>query len=145
MAHAKTLWHGRYICTHMVPKMNAWENKTPAFAVRLINGSYSSYDKSAGTHSRGGAADAEGDGRYAATLRTASNVARSVLLVAWPRFWTGNWHVHVLDPSCSDLSSSARAQILLFGRGFDGLVGNHKDPGSRTYAAAIMKAYWAAH
>ncbi|HEY5787161.1 MAG TPA: hypothetical protein VIT65_20535 [Microlunatus sp.] len=145
MAHAKTLWHGRYICSHMVPKMNSWETKTTGYSVRLIQGSYSSYDLSAGTHARGGAADSEGDGRSALTLKVASNLARSCILVAWPRFWSGNWHIHLLDPSCSDLSSAARAQVLLFGRGFDGLVGNHPDPGSRYYAKAIMAAYWKAH
>jgi hypothetical protein len=153
MAHAKVLWRGRYICAHSLPKFKLWDARTPTYNITLIQGSYSSYDLSAGTHARGGAADAEGDNRGgAAAVRTASNMARSALLVAWPRFWnrsgkpgTGNWHIHLLDPSCSDLSSAARAQVLLFGRGYDGLVGNHVDPGSRTYAAKIMAAYWAAH
>lgn len=152
MAHTKVLWRGRYICAHSLPKFKLWDTRTPTFYIKLIQGSYSSYDLSAGTHARGGAADAEGDGRSAASIRTASNVARSALLVAWPRFWgrnsrsgTGNWHIHLLDPSCTDLSSAARSQVILFGRGYDGLVGNHLDTGSRTYAKAIMAAYWKAH
>lgn len=146
MAHATTLWHGRRVCSHMVPKLNLWESRTPSFYVRNINGSYTTgVSLSANTHGRGGAMDAEGDGKTAATLRTASNLARSCILLAWPRFWAGNWHIHVLDPSCSDLSSAARTQFVLFGRGYDGLVGNHPDPGSRTYAAAIMKEYWRVH
>lgn len=145
MAHATTLWHGRKICTHSVPKFNLWEARTGSYRVRLIQGSYSSYDLSAGTHARGGAADCEADRYGAGTVRTSSNIARSCILLTWPRFWSGNWHIHVIDPSCSDLSSAARAQVLLFGRGFDGLVGNHRDPGSRTYAKAIMAAYWKAH
>src|SRR5580765_5818664 len=145
MAHALTLWHGRKVCSHMIPKLNLWEARTGSYPVRLIQGSYSALDASAGTHKRGGAADAEGDGFSAANLRTASNLGRSCILLCWPRFWSGNWHIHFLDPSCTDLSASARSQFILFGRGYDGLVGNHTDPGSRYYAKAIMAAYWKAH
>lgn len=146
MAHATTLWHGRRVCSHMVPKLNKWESITPSFYVRNINGSYTTgVSLSANTHGRGGALDAEADGKSSAVVRTASNLARSCILLAWPRFWSGNWHIHVLDPSCGDLSSAARSQFILFGKGYDGLVGNKPDPGSRTYAAAIMREYWRVH
>jgi hypothetical protein len=141
--HDQVFFRGRKICKHSEPKFQKWAVVTgKAYTVRLIQGSYNKLnDKSAGTHDKGGAADAEGDGFSASVVSTASNQARSCILLAYPRLWKGNWHIHLLDPSCSDLSSAACAQFALFGKGYDALVGNNKDPGSRVYANQIMAAF----
>ena len=143
MAHPTSLWRGRRVCTHTVPKLDQWAASTgTAYTVKLIQGSYNVVNpKSGGTHDKGGAADAEGDGFSASVLNTASNKARACILLSYARLWKGNWHIHLLDPDCRDLSAQACAQFVLFGRGFDALVGNNPDPGSRVHAARIMHAY----
>lgn len=143
MAHEQVLWRGRKICKHSVPKFEQFAVKTGApYTVKLINGSYSTLEASAGTHSGGGAADSEGDGYSSSVVNTASNVARSCILLSYPRLWKGNWHIHILDPNCAELSSQACAQFALFGKGYDGLVGNNPDPGSRKYADQIMAQFY---
>lgn len=93
-----------------------------------INGSWSNLSASGNTHAGGGACDFEGDGYTASEVYDIARRARDKGLLAYPRLWRGNWHVHTEDPRCHTLSAAAQAQFALFARGLDALVGNGPDP-----------------
>lgn len=134
---------GKTMCLHSRPKYDRWIKESGnEFRVTNINGSYTtSAAASANTHAGGGAADIEGDGYSADRVRHEANRARGYVLVAYPRLWKGNWHIHVLDPACPSLSPEAAAQIVLFGKGFDALVGNNPDTSERSNVEAIMATF----
>ena len=136
------LRNGVYVCLHSKPKYDKVIASTgSAFYVKPINGVLSKLDASAGTHSRYGACDFEADGYTKDVVNTAAKRFRDAGLLAWPRFWDGNWHIHVADPSCPHMSATLAAQFVLFGKGYDGLIGNHPDPLGKYKQAEIMSAF----
>lgn len=126
---ARSLWRGKPCCAGSVKPYDGVAATTgQAVYVKPINGSWSSLSASGNTHAGGGANDFEGDGYTASEVYMMARKARDQGLLAYPRLWKGNWHVHTEDPRCHTLSAAAQAQFALFARGLDALVGNGPDP-----------------
>ena len=90
---------------------------------QLFQGSWStSVAASAGTHAGAGVADlaptAGGWDWAVAMLRAAG-------LDAWFRNWTGNQHIHLVNPHVSGLSAEALSQVVSFNRGGSGLAAGY--------------------
>lgn len=145
MACSKTYWHGALVCAHMVPKLNHLQTLCGSVYLRPIQGSYNtSVGASAGTHAGGGAMDIS-TGNMTTTRRTwIMNNTRYSFLIGWQRnAISGLWsnHCHLIDPSCPSLSSAARNQVSLYRQGYNGLVGNARDPGYRGNLATMVNLY----
>jgi hypothetical protein len=96
-------------------------NKALGSAWRLFQGSWStSVAASKGTHAGSGVADIAPTsmGWLAAqgALRSTGG------LDAWFRNWTGNQHIHLVNPHVAGLSPQAQAQVASFNRGGSGLA-----------------------
>jgi hypothetical protein len=136
------LRNGVRVCLHSKPKYDRVIAATgSAFYAKPINGVLSHLSTSADTHSRYGACDFEGDGYTKDVLYTAARHFRDELFLAYPRLWTGNWHIHVADAACPNMAAALAAQFELFGHGYNALVGNGPDPLGRYKQAEIMAAY----
>lgn len=138
-ACVRVKWRGVIVCSHSVPKLDAWA-KSIGDAVLLWPlpgcGSYqTSTVASAGTHAGGGAIDLNGNGMSATTRAMVARKGREVgLQVDWFRgFIAGLWtnHFHAVDPDCPQLAKVAAAQCVECFNGGDGLVGTRPDPGWR--------------
>jgi hypothetical protein len=89
-------------------------------AFRLNQGSWStSVAASAGTHAGSGVADLTPTGLG---WLAAESALRAAGLIAWFRNWTGNQHIHLVNPNVAGLSPQAYAQVLSFQRGGNGLA-----------------------
>jgi peptidoglycan hydrolase-like protein with peptidoglycan-binding domain len=135
-------------CLHSKPKYDKLIQVTGSgFFVKPINGVLSGLAASGNTHARYGAVDLEGDGYSKTELYSAARHARDCGFMAYPRLWknkdgSGNWHIHMADPDCPNMSSALAAQFVLFGKGYDALVGNGPDPLGKYRQAEIMAAYY---
>lgn len=141
------LRNGIFVCAHSKPKYD-WliANTGTSFKLWPINGVLSSLDASAGTHSRYGACDLNGNGYSPALLTTVAKQARDKNFLAWPRLWknadgSSNWHIHMADADCPHMAVTLAAQFALFAKGYDGLVDNNPDPLGRYRQAEIMAAF----
>ena len=129
-------------CLHSKPKFDRLIAATgSAFFVKPVNGVLSKLEASGGTHQRYGAVDLEGDGYSRLVLYTVAHQARDQLFLAYPRLWTGNWHIHMADAECPNMSPALAAQFELFAKGYNALVGNGPDPLGRYKQAEIIAAY----
>lgn len=138
----RSTFRGKPCCSGSIPKYNALAKAVGmAIYLKLINGAWSSLSASGNTHAGGGAGDFEGDGYTAEQVNFIARCAREVGLIAYPRLWKGNWHIHVLDPDCQTLSAAAKAQIVLFNRGLNALVDNGPDPLGGYKKAELMARY----
>lgn len=89
-------------------------------AFRLNQGSWStSVAASAGTHAGSGVADLTPTGLG---WLAAESALRAAGLIAWFRNWTGNQHIHLVNPNVTGLSPQALSQVLSFQRGGNGLA-----------------------
>jgi len=144
MARCETVvFRNRTICKHSLHKHEAVAAESgSAFKYTPIQGSYTnSNNLSKGTHGGGGVTDHEYDG-YSWTVASAiSRLMRKKMLLEWIRWWTGNHHGHAIDPECPNLSPEAVAQFIEFINGGDGLVGDSKDPGDRSYADDLIALF----
>lgn len=135
-------------CLHSKPKYDRLIQVTGnAFFVKPINGVRSGLAASANTHARYGAVDLEADGYTKTVVYTAARQARDCGFWAVPRLWknkdgSSNWHIHMADPDCPNMHPSLAAQFVLFGKGYDALVGNGPDPLGRYKQSEIMAAYY---
>lgn len=138
-----TIYRGQSICKHSLHKHEAVAAESgPNFKLSLIQGSFSpGYDDSAGTHDGGAVSDYELDGYSWDTAWKVSKLYRKKLMLDWIRWWKGNHHGHSADPECPNMAPELVAQFIEFGKGGDGLVGELKDPGDRTYASQIMELF----
>ena len=134
-------------CLHSKPKYD-WliTNSGQSFFFKPINGVLSTLDTSAGTHSRYGAVDVEGDGYSKDELYRVARLVRDRNILAFPRLWkntdgSSNWHIHMADADCPHMAVTLAAQFKLFGQGYDALVGNHPDPLGGYRKAEIMAAF----
>lgn len=128
-------------CLHSKPKYDRIIQSTGSYFFKPINGVLSSLADSANTHARYGAIDTEGDGYSKDALYAAARHIRDELILAYPRLWTGNWHIHMADAACPNMSPALAAQFELFGKGYNALVGNGPDPLGGYKRAEIMAAY----
>lgn len=135
----RALWRGVVVCSHSVPKLNAWAVSI-GNAIRLTPlagcGSYQTSTKaSAGTHAGGGAIDITGNGMTSTQRTMVARKGREVgLQVAWFRPYRANvWtnHFHALDPDCPQLASVAAGQCVDCFNNDNGLVGTAPDDGWR--------------
>jgi peptidoglycan hydrolase-like protein with peptidoglycan-binding domain len=135
----RVLWRGVVVCSHMVPRLNAWAESTgDAVLIWPLAGcgSYQTSTKaSAGTHAGGGAVDVNANPHSPLQRTMVITNARKVgLQIGWFRAYrSGVWtnHYHVLDPNCPQLASVAAAQCVECFNGGDGLVGTKPDDGYR--------------
>lgn len=134
---------GKVSCWHSKDDYDWWIVASGSgFRVTTIQGSYTTANAdSANTHAKGGAKDIELDGTAYARCLEECRRARDRGLLAWPRFWKDNWHAHVVDPMCPNMAPELAAQVVLFGRGYDGLVGNNPDPLGGYKQDLIMSLY----
>lgn len=139
---------GKVTCWHSKDDYDWWIKASGQnFRLTCIQGSWStSTAASEGTHAGGGVTDEEGDGYTQTEIIRQCKLARDRGLLAWPRFWvtsTGkrNWHMHVIDPMCPNMSAEAQAQVVEFGKGGDGLVGTNPDP-LGGYGKTLIMALW---
>lgn len=116
-------------------------------------GSYRNNVASGGTDTGGGHCDLNLEGRSDTDARRLETLARSLGFVAYfrPRInpYTGKaygWqrHLHLIRRDCTDLSAAARAQVVDYDKGLDGLAVPRKDTGSRAYVGATWAKYVAA-
>ena len=128
-------------CLHSKRKHDALIKATGSFFYKPINGVLSSLKDSADTHARYGACDIEGDGYSKDELFRVSRLIRDQIMLAYPRLWSGNWHIHLADAECPNMSAALAAQFELFAKGYNALVGNGPDPLGRYKQAEIMAAY----
>lgn len=121
---------GKVSCLHSKDNYDKWIVQSgQGFRVTSIQGSYTtSNPDSANTHAKGGVKDIELDGTSYDRCITECKRARDLGLLAYPRFWKGNWHAHVIDVQCPNMAPELAAQVVEFGRGGDGLVGDNPDP-----------------
>jgi hypothetical protein len=137
---ATTTWRGKTVCVHSVAKLAAWAAATGSFYIKPIQGCYSTaVAASQNTHAGGGVYDVECDGYSTAEANAVCNAGRRVLLITFGRWWDGNHHIHLIDPSCPNLDPSAVEQVVQWKRGETGLVGpNDKDTWDRSTFDKIM-------
>ena len=141
----RVLWRGVVVCSHTVPKLNAWAASVGAgILLKPLPGcgSYqTSTAASAGTHAGGGAIDIDLRAVASDQRKWVADKGRtSGLQVAWHRnaitgVWT--WHCHALDPDCPQLAKVAAAQCVEMFNGGDGLVGTRPDGNTRTNVAQL--------
>lgn len=133
---------GHRVCLHSKPKYDKLiRTSVPGYHVKVINGVRSGLAASSNTHARYGGADLEADGYTKADVIAECRRAREAGFMAYPRFWNGNWHIHMADPDCNNMHRALAAQFYLFGKGWDALVGNHPDPLGGYLRSNIMGAY----
>lgn len=144
--YAKATWRGVVVCKHSAVKYDAWA-KAVGNDILLKPlpgcGSYQTTTAaSAGTHAGGGAIDIDTRGYTMEQRDRIERTGRQAgLQIAWERnaisgLWT--WHVHAIDPDCPTLSKAAVSQVVEFGKGGDGLVGDKPDPGDRSNVTQLM-------
>lgn len=141
----RVLWRGVVVCSHTVPKLDAWAKAVGAgILLKPLPGcgSYqTSTAASAGTHAGGGAIDIDLRAVPSSQRKWVADKGRtSGLQVAWNRdaiagLWT--WHAHALDPDCPQLAKVAAAQCVEMFNGGDGLVGTRPDGNTRTNVAQL--------
>lgn len=121
-----------------IERANRWltKHRPNARPIRLTQGSYNpgAVAQSAGTHDGGGAIDGA-----AANITEAEDweeALRFAGFAAWVRRTIpGLWglHVHAIQIGNPWLSAGAKAQVLEYLAGFDGLAGSGRDTGPRQY------------
>lgn len=106
-------------------------------AARVIQGSWSNVDASAGTHSGGGAIDLSIRGLNRDEQLRLVHELRKRRALAWLRTVEFGWndpdneHIHVIVEDEPELSWSAKAQVAAYKLGLNGLKSKKKDPHSR--------------
>lgn len=145
----RVLWRGVVVCSHSVPKLNAWA-KSVGDGIYLKPlpgcGSYqTSTAASAGTHAGGGAIDIDLRAVASGSRKWVADKGRTAgLQVSWHRnaisgLWT--WHAHALDPDCPQLAKVAAAQCVECFNGGDGLVGTTPDGNTRVNIPALKTLF----
>lgn len=113
-------------------------------AILLTQGSYSvSVSASAGTHDGGGVVDVNVSGWNYTVIWNVLKVARSMGLIAWYRTKAQGfeYHIHVVRRDCGDLSPAARAQVVQYLNGQNGLAGHGADDGPLGYTSVTWASY----
>lgn len=118
----------------------------PPGAARVMQGSWSSgVGASAGTHSGGGAFDLSVAGLSRAEQLHLVDVLRRRNVAAWLRSPEFGWparlgpsHIHGIVRDEAELSRSARAQVVAYRLGRNGLASGRKDPHPRPAAYAFV-------
>jgi len=114
-------------------EMIKWAEKTAGFAFRITQGSYNKggVAASAGTHDGGGVVD------FSVRLMTEARRAKMVKALkdagfaAWYRTMDQGFdsnHVHAVAIGCPDSAPLAKAQVVDYDKGLNGLKGHHADP-----------------
>lgn len=145
----RVLWRGVVVCSHTVPKLNAWA-KSVGDDILLWPlagcGSYQTSTKaSAGTHAGGGAIDIDLRAVPSTKRKWVADQGRlHGLQISWHRnaitgVWT--WHAHALDPDCPQLASVAASQCVECFNGGDGLVGTRPDGNIRTNITQLRSIF----
>ena len=134
--YARTTWRGHRFDQRTVSALKWAEKHYLAVAPkkrtpwRIGQGSYSAGTLSAGTHSGGGAVDIMFAGLTKKQQRATVKWLRRAGFAAWSRVggaWSpGNEHAHAILPSRTN-SSQAKAQVMAYRDGRDGLVSNKPD------------------
>jgi len=134
---------GKLICKHSEHKYDKLDKANGAVGFRLVQGAYStSVSASVGTHGLGGVVDQELDGYSYENGRLCETKGRNDAdLVYYLRWWKGNHHGHIIDPECPNLAAEAAAQVVLFGRNTDALVGGNPDSGNRDNVTRLMNLF----
>ena len=99
---------------------------------RIGQGSYSNGSMSGGTHTGGGAVDIMFAGLTAKQRRATTKWLRRAGFAAWsrldPKVWgANNAHAHAILRGHRTASAAAKAQMVAYDNGRDGLVSNLKD------------------
>jgi hypothetical protein len=113
-------------------------------AILLTQGSYSkSVSASAGTHDGGGVVDVNVAGWNYTVIWDVLTAARSMGLIAWYRTPSQGfaYHIHVVRRDCGDLSPAARAQVVQYLNGQNGLAGHGADDGPSGYRDVTWASY----
>jgi hypothetical protein len=112
----------------------------------ITQGSYNGggVTASAGTHDGGGALDIRARNHTAAQRAEVVNILRKVGFAAWFRpaikdLWPA--HYHAIAKGCPDLSRGARAQVIDYQAGRNGLANNGPDDGPRTWVDWTWERY----
>ena len=134
--YARTTWRGHRFDQRTVSALKWAEKHYLAVAPkkrtpwRIGQGSYSAGSLSAGTHSLGGAVDIMFAGLTKKQQRATVKWLRRAGFAAWSRVggaWSpGNEHAHAILPSRTN-SSQAKAQVVAYRNGRDGLASNKPD------------------
>lgn len=143
MTYTRVLFRGKRLNTRTRDMVLAAE-KLLGYQLQIFQGSYNAggVSASAGTHDGGGAVDVWGKSLSDAT--TVANTMRRVGFAAWVRTpQQGNWgyHVHAIAIDDAELSSGARAQVVDYKAGRNGLANNGRDTFSRAYVNMTWEDY----
>ena len=116
------------------------------FAVTISQGSYKADEpgggapQSAGTHDGGGVLDVGGTALTSAQRKTVETELRRVGFAAWVRDPSqGDWpyHIHAVAVADHELSAAARAQVVAYNNGRNGLASNGPDTGTRQFVGTV--------
>jgi hypothetical protein len=136
-AGSRTPWRGVTITERMRDAVRYAERlvqKThPGVTLLPAQGSWSNGSLSAGTHTGAGAIDVRTVMLTDTQRRAVVRALKRAGLVAWfrPYNWDGRGggqHVHVLDKDTTGMAAGARAQVVAYQNGRNGLRSNRPDP-----------------
>ena len=113
-------------------KMIKYAEKQLGAQLTITQGSYNTggVAASAGTHDGGGVVDFSVAGYNPAELKIVLRTLKDAGFAAWSRTYKpGVWpaHIHAVAIGCTDLSPSAKRQVVAFDKHKDGLVTNLPD------------------
>lgn len=143
MAMTRVTFRGKRLNTRTRDMILAAE-KILGYQLSIIQGSYNAggVAASAGTHDGGGAADVWGKGGSHVATEVAA--LRKVGFAAWGRTPSqGPWgyHIHCIAINDAELSSGARAQVVDYKNGRNGLASNGRDTFTRAYVNNTWEKY----
>lgn len=118
--------------------------RVTGLSILLTQGSYStSVSASAGTHSGGGVVDLNLSGWDYPTIQRVISAGRSMGGVGWYRTPAEgfSYHVHMVRVDCADLAPAARAQVVQYYAGQNGLANHGPDDSTRAYVGMTWAKY----
>ena len=112
-----------------------WAEKRAGFPFGIAQGSYhAGVAASAGTHNGGGVIDVRVQGRTELEIAIMLRALKDAGFCAWRRYNVpGLWgpHIHAVLRGDPELAPLAKAQVLDYDAGNDGLASHRKDPSYR--------------
>lgn len=141
---AKVKWRGVVLDDRTRDMMEEVARLTGSIYVNPTHGSYSHASASAGTHSGGGAIDLMHKSWSVKDYDEVVKQMRKVGFAAWHRTpQQANWprHVHGIAMGCKDASDGAKAQMVAYLKGRNGLAVGGPDDGPRKWAGRTWEMY----
>lgn len=142
---ARVQWRGVTVDDRTAKMLDELARLSGSILIHPTQGSYSTGGgASAGTHAGGGAVDLMHPSWSTKDYDKVVRLARKIGFAAWHRTpQQSNWprHVHMIAVGCKDLSDGARAQVVAYKAGRNGLANGGPDDGPRDYVDVTWEKY----